>query len=119
MTIRKAPQTYAALRTTGKTALLLLAAWCGSALASNDIKAPCPELVSHDDACLHDILDEDATAATLRTLDAIENDSTDDDEPSDEATVRNTVLQDVATRLPGVATSDRPRFRRQMFRTDI
>ena len=124
MTTRKAPQTVAALWTTGFAALLLLGAWSGSALASSDIPAPCPEPTAQTDASLHYMLDEDATAPTLRTIDASESVASGDvndeeSEAAENATIRNTEMPDIATRLPGVSSSDLPRFRRQMFRTDI
>jgi len=104
--------------TTGMAALVLLGAWCGPTLASTDIPAPCPELVSHTETSLREVLDEDLTTpATVRTVEAATEQ--DEVEKSADAVIRNTEIPDIATRLPGVSASELPRFRRQMFRTDI
>ena len=115
-------------------ALLGLSAWCASALASSDIQIPCPELVAHSDASLQVVLDEDVRrpslqrleAATIVTLpplaeNAAEADplQTEADASSDESTLRNTEIPDLATRLPGISATDALRFRRNMLRTDI
>ena len=116
MITRKARQTYAELSTTGLVALLL-GAWAGPALASNDISAACPALTAHTDASLHEMLDGDVTVAAIRTVDASK---------SVALTDTSAELGDGGRRdcgdllvLPGVSSTDLPRFRRQMFRTDI
>lgn len=114
MTTRKAAQKFAILSATGVSALLLL----GSALASTDIQAPCPELASHTESSLHDVLDEDeVTTPAIRTIDSSEKQEK--VSKTTETSIPNTEVPDVATRLPGVSSSDLPRFRRHMFRTDI
>lgn len=130
MTTRKARQTYAVLSTTG-LAVVLLGAWSAPALASSDISTPCPDLTAQSDASLHEMLNEDVTTPLVRTVDtndsvaladaAVKSADADDDEneASEEATIRNTEMPAIATRLPGVSSTDLPRFRRQMFRTDI
>lgn len=118
MTERKSALTNSVLGTTGMAALLLLGAWCGPTLASTDTIAPCPELVSHTETSLREVLDEDiATSPGVRTVES-STEQADSDE-SDDAVIRNTEMPDIATRLPGVSASGLPRFRRHMFRTDI
>lgn len=134
MATRKAPQTHASLSATGISALLL-GIGCGAAMASTtESLTHCPEIEPHSTLSLHEILPDDATTATtIRTVDsssavtapAVANSSADDsltevDESrdSDESTTTAPVSR-ITTRLPGVPDSDVPRFRRQMFRTDI
>lgn len=118
MTTQTAPQKYLALRSSGISALMLLAACCGSALASSDIPAPPPELVAHTDTSLHGILDEEAAPPALKTLDSSKTRG-ESKEDAEEVTLGDMEIADIATRLPGVSATDLPRFRRQMFRTDI
>ncbi len=138
MITRKAPQTYAALRTTGLTALMLFGAYCGSALASTEVQAPCPELNNQNDAALHEILQRDivTSPSIVRTVDSSDDAVTSPpalagtaskpaidkhDPANDLEEVVNTSSEspEITTRLPGVSASDLPRFRRHMFRTDI
>ena len=131
MTTRLAPQTYVAVT---MTALLGVSAWCASALASNDVQAPSPELVAQTSATLHDILDQEASSSRLRTLDSSDivtlpalaeaavkakKSERDEGDATVETLLRNTEIPDIATRLPGVSATDLPRLRRHMFRTDI
>jgi len=115
--------------------MLLLGAWCVPSLASTDIQAPCPELGTTTDASLHEVLsDEDVTMPTIRRTDTsdvvrlpavaatkVESDYKDHDVSSDleDTALRNSKTAAIVTRLPGVSASDQPRFRRNMFRTDI
>ena len=114
--------------------LLGLSAWCASALASSDVRVPCPELLSQSEASLPIALDEDvrapslqrleaATIVTLPALDEAVDEAdplpTDAEQPADEPGLRNNEIPDLATRLPGISASDALRFRRNMLRTDI
>jgi len=129
--IRKAAQKFAIIGATGISALLLL----DSALASTEVQTPCPELEKHSEASLHAILDNtDVTSPVIRTIDSAETNSpapvadtvtktaVEEHEgagDADEAGIRNADMPDMSTRLPGVSSSDLPRFRRHMYRTDI
>lgn len=140
MAIRKAAKTQAALSTTGMTALMLLGAWCGSALASTEVHVPCPELNKQElnaqsDAALQEILHADTVMSPfIRTIDssnvvtppaladtASEPTIDEHDSASDAEDVVRTTSErpEITTRLPGVSASELPRFRRHMFRTDI
>ncbi len=135
MIARKAPQTHAALSATGKTSLLLLGVWCGSALASTEIQAPCPELSKQTEAALHEILDRDAaTPPTIRTVASSDvetppplantasdpaMDEHDSDTDLEVASSTSSASPEITTRLPGPTANERPSFRRHMFRTDI
>jgi len=132
VTTRQARKTNAAL---SMTALFSLSAWCAAALASSEVQVPHSELIAHGDtSSLHDILDENATSPTLQTLDSSDivtlpsladagaettESATEESKASAKASLGNTDMPDMATRLPGVSASDLPRFRRHMFRTDI
>ncbi len=114
--------------------LLGLSGWCASALASSDVRLPCPDLMSQSEAPLPIALDEDVRVPTLQRLEAAtivtlppldeaddEADSlpSDAEQSADERTLPNNEIPDLATRLPGISTSDALRFRRNMLRTDI
>ncbi len=117
------------------TSLLLLGAWCGAALASTEIQAPCPELSEQTEASLHAILDGDkVTSPTIRTIDssnvvtpppladtAAEQaiDEHDSEIDHKDAASTSSELPEITARLPGISSSELPRFRRHMFRTDI
>ena len=135
MTTRKARQTDAALSTTGMTSLLLLGAWCGAALASTEIPAPCPEPGKQTEASLHEILDGDkVTSPNIRTIDSSDVatppplsdtaseqsiDEHDSENDHKDAVSTSSELPAITARLPGISSSELPRFRRHMFRTDI
>ena len=97
---RKAPATISALSATGAVALVL-GAWCGAAFASADVQAPSDETAS----------------AAIRTIDASAKQKNEGDKEN--VTVSKSETPAIATRLPGVPVSASPRFRRQMYRTDI
>jgi hypothetical protein len=106
---RRAPVTISALSATGAVAIAF-AAWCGPVFASADVKAPSPELAAHTDTPLHEILSDDESESGTRQDDAGEN---------EDLTVLTSDTPEMTTSLPGVSSSDSPRFRRQMYRTDI
>lgn len=130
----KAPQTSVSWSATSIPALLLLGALSGSALASTEIQAPCPESDSHAEA-LHAILDStDIPSPLVRTVDGSESvtpapvadtgtESTIEENGSvpeaDDSSLRDSKSLEFATRLPGISAKDMPHFRRHMFRTDI
>ena len=130
----KAPQTSVTWNATSIPALLALVALSGSALASTEIKEPCPESESHAEA-LHAILDNtDIQPPAIRTVDATESvtsspvadtatDSTIDENgdmvENDDPSLTDTSAPEFTTQLPGVSANDMPGFRRHMFRTDI
>ena len=130
----KAPQTSVTWSATSIPALLLLGALSGSALASTEIQAPCPESDSHADA-LQAILDStDIQSPLVRTVDGSESvtpapvadtgtestiEENGDMSEADDPSLRDSKSLEFATRLPGISANDMPRFRRHMFRTDI
>jgi len=109
----KSNRTHAASRSTGIAALLLAGAWCLPALASNGltntseeasdsvptaaVEAASPILIEKIDTALHEIDDGDDAKKPIETSE----------------------LQSVTPHLPGVSNASLPRFRREMFRTDI
>ena len=117
MSIRKTPATISTLSATG-TVVLALGAWCAPAFGSTDVPAPCPELASHSETSLQEILgDDEISSPGIRTLDAATEQDTDSEK--EDITILKSEIPKITTRLPGVSTSDSPRFRRQMYRTDI
>jgi len=88
------------------TALLVLGSWCGSAAGSSGVAIPHGKDVKTQ-------ISQPAMAETV-TESMVE-----DVEISDDANVRFSEFPRVSARLPGVPASVLPRFRRQMFRTDI
>lgn len=90
---------------------------------------------NYDDASLHDILDSnDITPPVIRTIDSTEsvtsaavagthakNSVTEHEKlvSSEDSANRKAQVAEITTRLPGIPEGDLPRFRRQMFRTDI
>ena len=135
MTTRQAPQTHVTLSATGISALLLLGVCCGTALASTEASEPCPEVDDYDETSLREILDSDGiTSSAIRTIDSTNsvstaplansriNASVADSEKvanSENSTDLSAPVAEITTSLPGVPETDLPRFRRQMFRTDI
>ena len=118
MGLRKTPATVSALSATG-AALLALGAWCGPVHASADVQAPGPELAaSNTETSLREVLgDDDIASSTIRTLEStVEQD---DDSEEEELTILKSDVPAITTRLPGVSISASPRFRQQMYRTDI
>lgn len=129
---QKAPQTVATPSTAAISALVLLGAWCGSALAANEFKAPCPETAQYAETALHAILDNnDVTSPSLRTVDsanavspapvadAAAKPNHEEGSDADAVVIQRSAAPEISTRLPGVSSSDEPRFRRHMYRTDI
>lgn len=134
----KSNRTHAASRSIGLAALLIAGAWCIPALASNGITdssveaseampaaviaTPSPMLISKIDTPLHEIGDKDAAKVgskpveiTLSSPKSIfEELKSDAEEP-----IEDPELRGIAPRLPGVSNVSLPRFRREMFRTDI
>jgi len=99
---RRAPATISALGATTGAVALVLGAWCGSAFASADVQAP---------------RDDEIASAAIRTIDAPAKQK--DEGGKEDVTISESETPEIATRLPGVSASDSPRFRRQMYRTDI
>lgn len=130
----KAPQTSVTWNATSIPALLLIGALSGSAFASTEIQAPCPESGSRAEA-LEAILDvTDIQSPLVRTVDATESvtpapvadngaESTLEENgevsEADDSSLRDSSSPEFTARLPGVSANDMPRFRRHMFRTDI
>ena len=143
MTARLVTPKYALL---GGTAALLLGAWSVSALASNGFDSHCveatnelpapeiptpslnievaehgitrasadmdaPAAASHSDSSVLPAL---ADVATKTSSDAVEEQS-----GADESASTTSERPESALQLPGVSEADLPRFRRQMYRTDI
>ncbi len=119
----KSVRTHAALKSTGIVALVLVGAWCAPTLASNGlgstaaessdsvptaaIEVASPVLIEKIDTPLHKTGDRDDAEAGLKPVftryEELESDA--------ENSIEETRLQVIAPRLP--------RFRREMFRTDI
>ena len=134
MKTMKAPQKGVTWSTATMPALLLLGVACGSAVASTEIQAPCPETASQSDA-LHSILGSDnANTPLMRHVEGNESVSRppladSDADPTDgkadnsheavDSPVGDSPVPKYTSQLPGVSASDMPRFRRHMFRTDI
>ena len=139
MKSRQAPQTHATLSATGLSAILLLGVCCATALASTDNTAPCLDCDTYsdnyDDTSLREILENDAISSpAIRAVDSSDSVTA---APLANSTAKTSVTEaekiadtenspdrtapvaEITTRLPGVPESDVPRFRRQMFRTDI
>ncbi len=115
---------------------LLFAACCAPALAANGVDATCAEASADRQLSAREIatpaltidivehgvdstaaIDEDLIDSTLivPAAEAAEQ----DDARIDETDTPQHEIPPTATRLPGVSDSDLPRFRRQMYRTDI
>ena len=134
----KSNRTHAASRSIGLAALLIAGVWCIPALASNGltkpsveasesmptaaIETPSPILTGKIDTPLHEIGDKDAAKAGSKPVEItqsspksiLEELKSDAEEP-----IEDSELQGIAPRLPGVSNVSLPRFRREMFRTDI
>lgn len=117
MSIRSTPATISALSATG-AAVLALGAWCGPAFASADVQAPSSEPTAHTETPLHEILsDDEITSPTIRVLEPTAEQG--DEDETEDLTILKSDAPEMTTRLPGVSSSDSPRFRRHMYRTDI
>lgn len=94
--------------------LMLLGAACGTAVASTEIQAPCPELAAQTDV-LHAVIKDDTAALTETAAEETQDTETE----QAESPVTDAKTPEFTTRLPGVSANDMPGFRRHMFRTDI
>jgi len=134
----KSNRAHAASRSIGLAALLFAGAWCIPALASSGltkpsvaasestptavIETPSPILISKIDTPLHEIGDKDAAKAGSKAVEITQSSpkSIFEGLKSDaEGPIEDPELQAIAPRLPGVSNVSLPRFRREMFRTDI
>ena len=143
MKTRLVPSKNALSSGPGFTALLLVA-WCSPTLAATGVDVECPEserqnrLVATDielpklvlptlkiDVADHgvdssadiedEIVDPPLTSPAVSSGEEV-------DEATTEVKEADATLDDAAptaTRLPGVSETDQPRYRRQMYRTDI
>lgn len=143
MKSRLVPAKNALLSGSGITALLL-AAWCSPTIAATGVDVECPETERQNRLVAADIempqlvlpsLSIDVADHGVDSSAAIEDEIVDPpltspavssgDEAADSPTEvkeADATLDEVAptaTRLPGVSETDQPRFRRQMYRTDI
>ena len=96
------------------TTLLLLGAACGTALASTEIQAPCPESVAQTEV-LHVIVEDKSVPLTEAAIKKKAQEAAEEVE----SPVSDAKAPEFTTRLPGVSANDMPGFRRHMFRTDI
>ena len=126
----------------GSAATLLLGGWCSSVLASNDVTAECEALPAVEipapsltirrtdhgltesaadmkDAATEPSSEEVSSPALADAASTKSTDSTDTEAEADENAVPVSNPPETALRLPGVSEEDQPRFRRQMYRTDI
>jgi len=86
------------------------------------IETPSPIAIDKIDAPLHEIGDRDDAKAGSKPVEITQSSpkSIFEELKSDaEKPIENSELQSVAPRLPGVSRASLPRFRREMFRTDI
>ena len=143
MTTRLVP-TNNALKSGSGLAALLLAAWCSPTLAATGVDVECPESEPQNQlvATNIEIPQLDIPSLKISVADhGVDSSSDIEDEISDpplaspavtkgeevEEAAEETEDADAgvsdtsptATRLPGVSESEQPRFRRQMYRTDI
>ena len=143
MTTRTVPTNNALACGSGFAALLLVA-WCSPTLAATGVDVECPEsepqnklvatnveipeleipslkidVAEHGVDSSSDIEDEisDPPLASPAVTKGEEVDEAAEDVEDADAGVSDT--PPTATRLPGVPESELPRFRRQMYRTDI
>jgi hypothetical protein len=110
----KAPQKSVTWNAASIPALLLLGTLSGTAVASTEIQAPCPETVSQTDV-LHVIIEKE----TQPLAETRNEEKSAEAEESAESPVSESSGTEFTTRLPGVSANDMPGFRRHMFRTDI
>jgi hypothetical protein len=123
----------------GTTASLLLVAWSSFALASSGIETDSKEVSEEPPTPALPSPSLNVDVADHAHIDATAGMGTAAGSPSDEEVARPVLVEDVeadatsdeetavpvsdppetALRLPGVAEEDQPRFRRQMYRTDI
>ena len=96
------------------TTLFLLGAACGTALASTEIQAPCPETVARTEVLKVIVEDKSVPLGEAAAKDKAQETTEDVESP-----VSDTKAPEFTTRLPGVSANDMPGFRRHMFRTDI
>ena len=143
MTTRLAPTNNALTCGSGLAALLLVA-WCSPTLAATGVDVECPESEAQNRLVATDVQIPQLELPALNISVAehgVDSSADIEDEISDpplaSPTVTNgkeaeEVAEDIddaddgisdtsptATRLPGVSESELPRFRRQMYRTDI
>ena len=143
MTTRSVPSKNALTCGSGLAALLLTA-WCAPTIAATGVDIECPEsereqklaltdveipelvipalkidVVDHgvdSDASIDDeIVDPPLTSQAVSSSESSDDTATD----IDDADVAPEESAPTATRLPGVSDTDQPRYRRQMYRTDI
>jgi len=140
---RLVPSKNALLSGPGLTSLLL-AAWCLPSLAATGVDVECPETKANialastelavpeltNPALELDAADptgddsaaiEDEIVARPLASPAVSASEQDDERATDVETsdASGNETTPTATRLPGVSATDQPRFRRQMYRTDI
>jgi len=137
----KSIRTHAALRSTGIAALVLVGAWCAPTLASNGLSSASEEssnsvptaaaevaspiLIEKIDTPLHQTGDRNDAEAGLKPVGITQSSPNpvfpkyEKFESDAEKSTEETRLQVIVPRLPGVSSASLPRFRREMFRTDI
>ena len=143
MTTRLVPSKKARLSGSGLVALLL-GGWCLPGFAATGVDIKCPESEREDNLVVADVemprlpvplLNIDVADHAVDSEADIEAEivdpplaspaastGNDKDEPASDVEEADAALNETAptaTRLPGVSETDQPRFRRQMYRTDI
>jgi len=121
--------------------LVLVGAWCAPTLASNGlssapeessnpvptaaVEVASPILIEKIDTPLHQTGDRNDAEAGLKPVGITQFSPNPvfpkykELESDAENSTEETRLQDIVPRLPGVSSASLPRFRREMFRTDI
>ena len=143
MTTRLVPSRKALLSGPGLVALLL-SGWCLPGLAATGVDVKCPESEREKNRVVAEA-ESPRLAIPLLTIDVADhavdseadieaeivdpplaspavNTSSDSDETANDVEDADGAINEAAptaTRLPGVSDTDQPRFRRQMYRTDI
>jgi hypothetical protein len=134
----KSNRTHAASRSRVIAALLIAGAWCIPALASNGltkaseeasdsvptaaVEAASPLLIDKIGTPLQEIGDTHNAEAGSKPVEITQSspESVFEELKSDaEKPIENSELRSIAPHLPGVSNVSLPRFRREMFRTDI
>ena len=143
MTTRLVPSKNALLSGPGFVALLLLG-WCLPGLAATGVDIKCPESERENNLVVTDVelprpaipllkievtdhgvdseADIEAELVDPPLISPAASTSSDEDEATTDVEGADATRNDAAptaTRLPGVSETDQPRFRRQMYRTDI
>ena len=102
----------------GAATALLLGLACSSVFASND-HGLTDSAADMNDPASDPTAEKLTSPALVEVADVSLTDSSDSSSAKEDDAVPVNDLPETAVRLPGVSEADQPRFRRQMYRTDI